>query len=225
MSFVEMPHQRVRHRPVDSGAHQGCCSRGTMRRWMRRRRSRRSIPASPRALRRVDQRLGAQHRVVRTVRDVSCGWCDAAGGDSTSRVGVVMAHVRRARSDRGWEARYRDPGGRERSRTFATRREAQRFADRQSADVQRGEFRDPRLARLTVAHWAELWFATTVDLKPNTRCRVRVDRGPPHRPGVRCSRGGRGHPHRCRVLRRGALRRRGSDRGRFAASSACCGWC
>jgi len=81
-----------------------------------------------------------------------------------------MAHVRQARSERGWEARYRDPGGRERSRTFSTRREARRFADRQSADVQRGEFRDPRLARLTVAYWAQLWLATTVDLKLNTRC-------------------------------------------------------
>lgn len=80
-----------------------------------------------------------------------------------------MAHVRRARSDRGWEARYRDPAGRERSRTFATRRAAQGFAERQSADVQRGEFRDPRLARLTVEHWAKVWLATTVDLKPNTR--------------------------------------------------------
>lgn len=80
-----------------------------------------------------------------------------------------MAHIRRARSGQGWEARYRDQIGRERSRTFSTRRMAQGFADRQSADVQRGEFRDPRLARLTVDHWAELWWATTVDLKPNTR--------------------------------------------------------
>ncbi len=80
-----------------------------------------------------------------------------------------MAHVRQARSGQGWESRYRDPSGRERSRTFATRREAQRFSDRQSADVQRGEYRDPRLSRLTIGHWADVWFATTIDLKPNTR--------------------------------------------------------
>jgi integrase len=35
--------------------------------------------------------------------------------------------------------------------------------------VQRGGFRDPRLARLTVDHWAGVWWATTVGLKPNTR--------------------------------------------------------
>lgn len=38
-----------------------------------------------------------------------------------------MASVRRPRDGRGWEARYRTPDGRYRSRTFPTKREAQRF--------------------------------------------------------------------------------------------------
>jgi hypothetical protein len=80
-----------------------------------------------------------------------------------------MAHVRRAKSGTGWEARYRDPLGHERSRTFRTKREAEQFLGRQSADIQRGDYLDPRLARTTFAEWAEQWLSTTVHLKPKTQ--------------------------------------------------------
>ena len=80
-----------------------------------------------------------------------------------------MAHVRRARSGRGWEARYRDPLGRERSKSFSTKRDAEQFLGRQSADLQRGDYLDPRLGRTTVEHWAREWLSTTVHLKPKTR--------------------------------------------------------
>lgn len=80
-----------------------------------------------------------------------------------------MAHVRRARSGTGWEARYRDPLGKERGRTFSTKREAELFLARQSADIQRGDYLDPRLARTTFGEWAEEWLATTVHLKPKTQ--------------------------------------------------------
>src|SRR6266508_4231641 len=80
-----------------------------------------------------------------------------------------MAHVRRAKSGRGWEARYRDPMGKERGRTFRTKRDAELFLGRQSADIQRGDYLDPRLGRTTIAHWAEEWLQTTVHLKPKTR--------------------------------------------------------
>lgn len=80
-----------------------------------------------------------------------------------------MAHVRRARSGVGWEARYRDPLGRERSRTFRTRRDAEQFLGRQSADMQRGEYLDPRQVRTTFEQWATEWLATTVHLKPKTQ--------------------------------------------------------
>lgn len=80
-----------------------------------------------------------------------------------------MAHVRKTRSGRGWDARYRDPVGAERSRTFSTKREAEQFLARQSADMQRGEFLDPRLARTRFEDWAEEWRRTTVHLKPKTQ--------------------------------------------------------
>ncbi len=80
-----------------------------------------------------------------------------------------MAHIRRARSGQGWEARYNDPLGRERGRTFHTKRQAQLFLGRQSADIQRGDYLDPRLARTTFEEWANDWLSTTVHLKPKTQ--------------------------------------------------------
>jgi integrase len=80
-----------------------------------------------------------------------------------------MAHVRKARSGKGWDARFRDPLGIERSRTFRIKREAEQFLARQSADMQRGEFLDPRLGRTRFEEWAEEWLRTTVHLKPKTQ--------------------------------------------------------
>jgi integrase len=80
-----------------------------------------------------------------------------------------MAHIRKAKTGRGWEARYRDPLGDERARTFRTKRDAELFVARQSADIQRGDFLDPRLARTTFEQWAEEWLSTTVHLKPKTQ--------------------------------------------------------
>jgi hypothetical protein len=44
---------------------------------------------------------------------------------------------------RRWRARYRDPDGRSRSRTFATKVEATRFLELSGADMQRGSWVDP----------------------------------------------------------------------------------
>jgi integrase len=77
--------------------------------------------------------------------------------------------VRRPRGDRNWEARYRGPDGRERSRSFATKRGAQQFLARVETQKQRGEWLDPALGRVTFANWAFEWTATTVDLRPSTR--------------------------------------------------------
>lgn len=80
-----------------------------------------------------------------------------------------MAWVRKPRDGRGWEARYRGPDGKERSRTFPTKREAQQFLARTETDKQRGEWLDPSLGRITFGRWAGDWQATTVDLRPATR--------------------------------------------------------
>jgi integrase len=80
-----------------------------------------------------------------------------------------MGHIRRAKSGRGWSAHYRDLQRRERMRTFATKREAERFLAAQEADLQRGAWRDPELSRRSFKQWADDWLASTINLKPQTR--------------------------------------------------------
>jgi integrase len=67
-----------------------------------------------------------------------------------------------------WRARYRDPAGRSRSRTFDTKVEARRFLDGTSADMHRGQWVDPVAGRLTLAEWAATYLATVTNLRPTT---------------------------------------------------------
>jgi integrase len=82
-----------------------------------------------------------------------------------------MASVRRPRDGRGWEARYRAPDGRYRSRTFPTKREAQRFVAEVEVDKARGAWVDPAGGRILLADWTEQWWTTTTNLRPSTRVR------------------------------------------------------
>jgi len=54
-----------------------------------------------------------------------------------------------------------------------TRAEAQRWLDEQTADLVRGDWRDPRSGRVTIGELAETWYATTATLKPSTRLSYR----------------------------------------------------
>jgi integrase len=68
-----------------------------------------------------------------------------------------------------WRVRYRDPAGRERAKSFAHKRDAERFLQHAEADKLRGQWIDPRQGRTTVGELAERWYATTVTLKAKTR--------------------------------------------------------
>ncbi len=78
--------------------------------------------------------------------------------------------VRKLASGR-WQARYRDGAGRRHSadRTFPTKRAAEHWLAMAEADLQRGDWADPALGRLTLAEWADEWMATTVHLRVKTR--------------------------------------------------------
>jgi hypothetical protein len=65
-----------------------------------------------------------------------------------------------------YRVRYRDPAGRERSKSFARKVDAERFLRHVEADLMRGQWVDPEHGRTTVAELAERWFATTATLKP-----------------------------------------------------------
>jgi integrase len=66
--------------------------------------------------------------------------------------------VRKLPSGR-WQARYRDGSGRLVSApgTFVTKGDAYRFLATAEADLARGQYLDPRAARLTIGDWANEW--------------------------------------------------------------------
>lgn len=82
-----------------------------------------------------------------------------------------MGHIEKRTRNRTavWRARYRDPGGRERSRTFARKIEAERFLSSVETAMNRGDWIDPSLGRTTIAEWAPRWLAAKRRLKPKTR--------------------------------------------------------
>jgi integrase len=82
-----------------------------------------------------------------------------------------MSHVeKRVQAGRvTYRARYRDPSGRERKRSFARMTDARRFLVGVEDSKLRGAYVPPEAGRDVFAEWAERWFRTTADLKPGTR--------------------------------------------------------
>jgi integrase len=73
-----------------------------------------------------------------------------------------------------YRARWRDPSGRERKRSFNRKTDAQRFLVGVEDAKLRGAYVDPAKGKVGFAEWAERWFATTADLKPGTRRTYRL---------------------------------------------------
>ena len=79
-----------------------------------------------------------------------------------------MAFVEKRAPGR-WRARYRGPDGRERSKTFGRRVDAEKWIVTQSADLVRGDWIDPQLGRMTFAAWTGKWSMGLVGQRPTTR--------------------------------------------------------
>ncbi|MCA1839897.1 MAG: site-specific integrase [Actinobacteria bacterium] len=84
-----------------------------------------------------------------------------------------MGYTRKLNTGK-WQARYRDPSGRERKQSLDSENLAKKFLERMSADIQRGEWHDPRLGQITVEKWIDQWWETTVNLRPSTRIRYEL---------------------------------------------------
>lgn len=79
-----------------------------------------------------------------------------------------MAYVERRSRDR-WRARYRGPDGRERSKTFARRIDAERFLAAMEHSKSIGAFVDPALGRVRLADWVHTWLqGAGPTVKPKT---------------------------------------------------------
>lgn len=70
-----------------------------------------------------------------------------------------------------WQARWRDPDGRQRKRSFARKTDADRFMTTVAADVLRGDYIAPDAGRMTVADYAGRWLAAQT-FDPSTREQV-----------------------------------------------------
>ena len=70
-----------------------------------------------------------------------------------------------------WEARWRDPAGRSRTKTFPTKSDATAWRHATEADLGRGQWVDPAGGRVLFGEWAERVRATTVNLRPSSRAR------------------------------------------------------
>ena len=81
-----------------------------------------------------------------------------------------MASIKR-RDDGVWRARYRDASGREHSKHFARKVDAQRWLDETTAAVVTGQYVDPRAGKVTVRQYAEQWQAAQ-SWRPKTSSRV-----------------------------------------------------
>jgi integrase len=84
-----------------------------------------------------------------------------------------MAHIsRRQRNGKvRYLARYTDPSGRERAKSFTWKKDAERFLTGIENDKLRGTWTDPALGRVQLADWYALWRRATVELRPNTEAR------------------------------------------------------
>jgi integrase len=82
-----------------------------------------------------------------------------------------VASVNKRSTTRGdrYDVRFRAPDGGERSRTFRTRRDADRFAATVAADMLRGAWVDPRSGRIPLEEYGQTWLATRAGLRPRTR--------------------------------------------------------
>lgn len=84
-----------------------------------------------------------------------------------------MASVSRNPRGKGWQARWRDPGGRQRKKNFARRIDAQRWLDQMRAEMHRGQYIDPVAGKVRVQDVAASWALGLGHLKESTAARYR----------------------------------------------------
>jgi integrase len=85
-----------------------------------------------------------------------------------------MGSIRRAPRSSRWEARYRDPLGRQRSKTFDTKADARAFLTATEADIARGRWQNPTAGRATFEAVADEWLSSNPNKRPTTLARDRT---------------------------------------------------
>ncbi len=83
-----------------------------------------------------------------------------------------MAHIRRhPKSPDRWQVRYVDPDGRERSKNFSRKADAEKFLHTVEVQKLRGEWTDPEAGRIRFGEWATEVEATRLNRRESTKAR------------------------------------------------------
>ncbi len=68
-----------------------------------------------------------------------------------------------------WRGRYWAPDGKQRSKSFAKKTDAERWLRNELNKLDKGEWLDPAGGKVTVSQWSEVWLRGLTDVKPKTR--------------------------------------------------------
>lgn len=68
-----------------------------------------------------------------------------------------------------WQARWRDPDGKQRAKTFRRKIDAERFERKTRGDIDHGTYVDPKASGLTVKAMADEWLTGAMNLKAGGR--------------------------------------------------------
>jgi hypothetical protein len=112
--------------------------------------------------------------------------CSGLQGAETRREDKFVTSIER-REDGGrlrYVARYRDPSGKQRNKTFTRKVDAERYLTSVESAKLSGQYVDPARSRVTVGSWADLWLDAQTDLAPKTRERYEGILSRHIRPGV-----------------------------------------
>ena len=83
----------------------------------------------------------------------------------------AVSRVTHISGRRAWQARWRDPAGRQRAKNFDRKVDAERYLLAMETDKLRGRYTDPRMARTPLAEWMAEYQATRVNLGLQTQAR------------------------------------------------------
>ena len=83
----------------------------------------------------------------------------------------AIARVTHRSGRQVWQARWRDPAGRQRGKNFDRKVDAEQCLLAMETDKLRGRYTDPRLARTPLADWMAEYVATRVNLGVQTQAR------------------------------------------------------
>lgn len=82
-----------------------------------------------------------------------------------------LRRITHASGEQAWQARWRDPTGRQRSKNFTRRLDAERHLTTVEAQMLTGDYIDPTLAKTRLAEWLPHAEATRLDRRPSTKAR------------------------------------------------------